>query len=892
MQTGKRIRLACLLTLALLLPVQAYALGVGKLTVNSALDEPLDASIELTSATVTELSTLQARLAVRGVFQQAGIEYTDSISQITFTIDKNPAGKSYIRLQTEQPFRDPFMHFVLEVTWGGGQMYREYTALLDPPSFTSGLKQPVSMPVVDRRPAPEPAAVSPATPEAPPPIAAPETAAATSLPEPTESAERKLGPSTSGAEEIAPPAAGEQSYQVKRGDALWGIAEQFQAGSDHSVPQEMMAIFHANPDAFLHNNINYLKEGRTLRIPPDDEVVQRSHAEARSEMRAQMQQWKDYRSGQLTSVASTVEAPDEMPQETADQAEDVDRQDAAAEAQPNEQEEVLKIVQARYDEKGQAVTEQESVATTGSQPEAPGAETGDQENVALLQESLAAAELEKKELAERVSMLEAQIDKANKLIDMQNEDLARLQSNLDQEGVPAQTTEPAEEQTAEEAEAGTPAVEDAEVSAPVAEAAEVAEPAPVQQPTAEEKPAAKVTKIKPRVAPKPEPISEPGFFASLMDSFTDSATGMIGGIVLIVLVLVGLFVVLRRRRSISEFEDSIISGTAVLDISTAESAEPSESQSETSFLSDFVPGMANVQADEVDPLAEAEVYMAYGRDEQAEDVLKKAVAKTPDRHELKLKLLEIYASRKDVTSFETIAEELYPVEGSVPDDVWKKVAELGREVNPENPLFQEGGAPADTQFGKQRESEKQLSDLLGTEDVEHTEEIVDHEEADHIEELDIEDNSDKPSAAEDLSVPEPEEDVLDMDLGEFEPDEAQETGSFKIDDAEEEPLGGGIDFDMEGIDLDLGVEEKPGQDETLEFADLEDLSLPAEEAAEGTAEEKDEEWDECTTKLDLARAYMEMGDNDGAESLLNEVAVEGNDDQKQQAQELLTQINA
>ena len=82
------------------------------------------------------------------------------------------------------------------------------------------------------------------------------------------------------------------------------------------------------------------------------------------------------------------------------------------------------------------------------------------------------------------------------------------------------------------------------------------------------------------------------------------------------LILVGLFVVLRRRRSISEFEDSIISGTAVLDISTAESAEPSESQSETSFLSDFVPGMANVQADEVDPLAEAEVYMAYGRDEQ------------------------------------------------------------------------------------------------------------------------------------------------------------------------------------------------------------------------------------------------------------------------------------
>jgi len=148
MQTGKRNRLGCLATLALLLPAQAFALGVGKLTVNSALDEPLDATIELTSATVTELNTLQARLAVRGVFQQAGIEYTESIGQINFSIDKNPAGKSYIHLTTEQPFRDPFMHFVLEVTWGGGQMYREYTALLDPPSFTRGPAAQVTPPVV------------------------------------------------------------------------------------------------------------------------------------------------------------------------------------------------------------------------------------------------------------------------------------------------------------------------------------------------------------------------------------------------------------------------------------------------------------------------------------------------------------------------------------------------------------------------------------------------------------------------------------------------------------------------------------------------------------------------------------------------------------------------
>ena len=461
---------------------------------------------------------------------------------------------------------------------------------------------------------------------------------------------------------------------------------------------------------------------------------------------------------------------------------------------------------------------------------------------------------------------------------------------------------------------------------------------------------------------------------------------MLGTGLALLLILVGIFVVLRRKRSIAEFEDSIISGTAVLDISTAESTEPSDSGSETSFLSDFVPGMGNMQADEVDPLAEAEVYMAYGRDEQAEEVLKEAAENNPDRHELKLKLLEIYQGRKDVSSFETLAEELYPADGKIPMEVWAKVTEMGKIVNPDNPLFQgDLKLQEDTLFGdKDRKEDVALSDLLDTE-------AVDTEEADLLDALNMDDVSEDITEesladADDLDLsedteeiigevdvaagssatkkddfPVPDEEVLDLDLGDFEPDEEHETDSFDTDslelnmaelegDTEETDVSdedkvdlnlGDIDLDLdeasdseavdsiadtldlsdlEGIgdlDLDLGSEdvsssgdvdatgESAIQDETLEFADLGDLTLDTEESA--SSETKDdvsanddsaempeganETWDEAGTKLDLAKAYIEMDDKDSAKSILQEVAKEGTDMQKNEARDLMNQID-
>jgi len=165
---------------------------------------------------------------------------------------------------------------------------------------------------------------------------------------------------------------------------------------------------------------------------------------------------------------------------------------------------------------------------------------------------------------------------------------------------------------------------------------------------------------------------------------------MMGAFGLIVLGLIGL-IVWRRRRSIAEFEESILSGSALdIQTDTHETGTASTAATDTSFLSEFgVPGMGGMQTDEVDPIAEAEVYMAYGRDEQAEEVLKEAINRD-SRPELKLKLLEIYRSRNEVKEFETLAEELYPAHGNEPDEVWRKVVEMGQQVSPGNPLFKGG----------------------------------------------------------------------------------------------------------------------------------------------------------------------------------------------------------
>jgi len=316
--------------------------------------------------------------------------------------------------------------------------------------------------------------------------------------------------------------------------------------------------------------------------------------------------------------------------------------------------------------------------------------------------------------------------------------------------------------------------------------------------------------------------------------------------------------------------------------------------------------MGNIHTDEVDPIAEAEVYLAYGRDETAEEILKDAVVKNPDRQELKLKLLEIYHQRNDVAAFETLAEELYAALGGRGGKIWEKVEEMGRKLNPENPMFR-GGAPAKapspagkpaTPFAVKPAAAaaaafgKAATATAGTK-TEMVSGLDFHVEAPAAGEkapatgLDLDFGAPKAATAdtEDFTAATPAGDKGASDF------ESLDLGA---------PADNALDFELgqsgagghAGTEAPAGTENEIKWEPTPAAAPSAAAEAEVDLAAAAPAGEApvSGQWDETATKLDLAKAYIDMGDAEGARSILQEVMAEGSDAQKKQAQALSTQI--
>jgi len=304
-----------------------------------------------------------------------------------------------------------------------------------------------------------------------------------------------------------------------------------------------------------------------------------------------------------------------------------------------------------------------------------------QSKVQSLQEETTAREKSLKEANDRIAALEKNIKEMQQLIELKNKNLADLQK-----------------QAAAKPEPVPPAKPVAEVEKPVEPAAKPAEPvaATVEAPKpAVEKPA------EPKPVPAaPKPVAPPPEEPGLLDSITGNPLYLAGAAGALALLGGGALIAInrRRRKSLSSFEDSILTG-GDLKANTVfgETAGGMVDTGDTSFLTDFSQaGLGAIDTNDVDPIAEAEVYMAYGRDAQAEEILKEAMVKDPNRHEIQLKLLEIYAARKNLIAFETLAGELYAGIGGQASPLWEKVAEMGRALDPNNPLYgkQDGGARA------------------------------------------------------------------------------------------------------------------------------------------------------------------------------------------------------
>lgn len=261
----------------------ALALGLGDIQLNSALNEPLDAQIELLSATQEELKALEINMAPAATFERYGLDRAPYLSGIRFEVVATGTG-GVIRMTSSQSITEPFVTMLVEAVWPRGRLLREYTVLLDPPIFAENTRP---------APAPQASRQAPAT---------------------NQGTQRVRRPSSQPQARQQQPVYDGDTYSVQRSDTLWQIAERVRPASDLSINQVMLSLYEANPGAFA-GNINLVNAGATLRIPSAAEMQQRNRGTALSEVRRQNQAWQQGRSGGGDSGSLRLIPPDDAANE-------------------------------------------------------------------------------------------------------------------------------------------------------------------------------------------------------------------------------------------------------------------------------------------------------------------------------------------------------------------------------------------------------------------------------------------------------------------------------------------------------------------------------------------------------------------------------------------------
>ena len=880
----------------LALPVLAQAAGLGRLSVKSFLGQPLRAEIEIVSVQPGEESSLEARLASGNAFAQAGIEFNPALSGIQFSIDKRGDGRPIILVSTRQAVNEPFVDLLVELRWATGLFVREYTVLLDPPGYEGPKPAPMaaapqtapSLAPVPAAPVTPPPGVPPAPKPEPGAAEKPMAAAPATEPQPSAAEAPKPSPAESRPAPAAAPAAPSeapsgQTYEVKKGDTLGEIALQYRP-QGVTFHQMLIALQRANEDAFINSNVNLVRAGRILSIPDAEAAAAVDVEDANRLVIAQHADFAEYRSRLGITVAAAPAAPQAAERSAAGQI--TPQTEAPKPAAPKDQ---LKLSKA--------------------DPKKPGAPAAK----AAREDDLAARERALQEAQSRVTELEKNVGDLQKLLEIRNQQLKQLQDAAAAKPAPSKPAPAPAPQAAAAPEAKPVAPVPAPVAAPKPAAPEAAKPAAPEapKPVAEAPkppPAPVAAKPKPRPMTPPPPLPEP----SLVDEFLGNpvALGGLGGVVLL-LAGYGAYAWQRKKKSVSKFQDSVLGAGAIEPsvASTDAGAAPAGAAPsvQPSSASQAPAGMAT---DDVDPIAEADVYMAYGRDAQAEEILKEALEKDPNRVPVMAKLLEIYANRRDAPSFEQIALKLKGATGGAGPE-WDKAAALGRNVDPGNGLYGGGSAAAPAAAVAAAAPAAAATPAVdfdigggtGSQPVPEPTPSLD---------LDLGGPSAAPEQTDfapsgtlvlDSQESKAASAGLDFDLGGGGADKPADSGggglNFELPGAAPaapEPTpspapsasggGGGLDFDL---NLGGGDTKEASAPVDLSAISL-DLDTPGEAAVPAGDAQADPKWQEVATKLDLAKAYEEMGDKDGARELLNEVLREGDAAQQGQANQLLAKL--
>lgn len=863
----------------------AHALGLGELTLKSTLNQPLVAEIELLDVKDLTAAEVVPSLASPEDFAKAGVDRQAFLNDLTFTPVLNASGKSILRVTSSKPLSEPMVKFLVQVMWPNGRLLRDYSVLLDPSKFS------------------------------------PQTADAAAQPAPAQTVTAPVTGATKPSQHTTTPR-----------DTLWEIASKARNGG--SIQQTMLAIQALNPDAFIDGNINRLKTGQVLRLPDQVQSTNLPQPKAIAEVAAQNTAWRQGR----RYVAKPGTGQQQL--------------DATKRARGE-------------DASSQAATDKLSLVSADTGKGGKGA-AGDAKalsnKLAVTQESLDTTRRDNAELKSRMSDLQSQLDKLQRLIELKNNQLAKLQA---EGGADAPATAPT-----------APAMSAALAANPAATPADAA-PAPAPETAAPEAVPA------PAVEPAPATSDDQKFNELLTNPIL---LGLVGGGAVVLLLL--LLLLARRRKAQQEAEkhlrmaraleeeqefsvdqdlpESSFEGLEVPPPSVKLATAPTPAPTPAPVIAPVVvtppiaaPLVSPAAERSDDVLAQAQSHIAGGRLNQAAALLEDAIKQEPQRSDLRLKLMEVYGQQGDRDAF--VAQERQLVANG---DNFARVEELKSRFPAMAVVAASGLAAAaiaaelDAQYVKDllldepQAPEPALSDFdsafdLSLDDLEAATPIAPAVAAEpepapepapepeptpapealaELDEFPLDDDLSFESVLQQQTeIKENLDDLsdfdLDMDLGgNASPATlAEDDFLLSLDEdlkdlpaAEAPPVTEPTLDDLElPADFDLSLADEmdaaPDQPDAFESelndvnAELDRLSqslgepsFTAEDALASAADEPDFDFlsgtDEVATKLDLAQAYIDMGDNDGARDILNEVVTEGDAGQKSEAKEMLSRL--
>ena len=827
--------------------IDAHALSLGRMNVQSAIGEHLRAEIEIAEMSAAEADGLRVNIASQEAFRAAGVPYNAALSDVRSALQRRADGRYVVRLTSNRSVSDPFIDLLLEASWNTGRIVRDYTVLLDPPTSRSTATAVAPAPVspqisIGTSPASIP----------PPAVRRVPRPAVVAAPAPAEAPAVRTSESGGAGQQIT----------VQAGDTASKIAGTYKP-ADVSLDQMLVAMLRANPNAFIGGNINRMKAGAVLDLPGASQAAAMPAPEARRTVVAQSRDFGDYRRRLAENAPASAVAQADRQSSGRLQANVEDRSKAAA--APDK----LTIAQARAaDEKlAQARQAQESSARVA-------------------------------ELSKNIS------------------DLNKLQS------AGATTASAPTAPAASSAAPGAPAATAPQTAAPAAATASTAAPtvvAPAAATAAVAAPTvaapASAAAATPAVSPKPvdKPATPSTAERSFLDDLLDNPL-MLGGGALILLLLGYLGYKASKRRRDDAGDSVFLESRLPKDSFFAASGGESVDTKNRSIISSLSYSPSQLDAGDVDPVAEADVYLAYGRDLQAEEILREALRINPERLAIHLKLLEIHAKRRDLRAYEALASDVHKLTGGQGND-WNRVVDMGKELDPGNPLYEAGVRPV----GGDVSTAALVTAAAAVAAAPPAAPVAAPPPAfvPSVAPLDFDLDLSRPSPLDTtatmpapLTEPAPVSASLPPSPA---PDRFAATSRDTLRDLA--PMNPPADFDTDfntaPAALDMpGMSRSTGYDEQTQPAPLRagptadsgfiefDMSALAglnqrdsNDTERGQLEPSDESNDNPhAIKLSLARELQALGDTEGARSLVEEVEAESSGDLKAQARHLLTQL--